>query len=163
MNKDRIEKQTLLRAPLARVWQALTDFKEFGQWFGMHFDAPFQPGARMKGIIIPTVADHEVAKLQEPYRGKVVEITVEKLEPERLFSFRWHPHAIDAAVDYSGEPTTLIEFHLEQTAEGVLLKVTESGFDQIPLARRAQAFQANDGGWAMQMVLIGKYLATHAQ
>lgn len=156
---DRIEKKVVLRAPRARVWRALTDSSEFGQWFGVRFDGPFRAGAALRGVITPTTVDPEVAKLQEPHAGTAFEITVERVEPERLFSFRWHPFAIDKNTDYSAEPTTLIEFTLEEQKDGVLLTVTESGFDRIPLARRAQAFAANEGGWAKQMELVAKYLA----
>jgi len=156
---DRIEKQVLLRAPRARVWKALTDSQEFGQWFGVKFDGPFKAGAPVSGVIAPTKADAAVAKMQEPYAGKRFDITVDRIEPERLFSFRWHPFAIDSGVDYSKEPTTLVEFTLEDAKDGVLLKIVESGFDRVPLARRAQAFTANEQGWTMQMTLIEKYLA----
>jgi uncharacterized protein YndB with AHSA1/START domain len=159
---DRIEKKILLRAPRARVWRALTNAQEFGQWFGVRFDRHFAPGATMKGEIVPTTVDSEIAKMQEPYAGTKFEITIDRVEPERLFSFRWHPFAVDRGVDYIQEPTTLIEFRLEEAEGGVLLTVTESGFDRIPLARRAQAFAANEGGWAKQMELIQKYLVTHA-
>src|SRR5262245_44994675 len=159
---DRIEKKVLLNAPRARVWKALTDSREFGQWFGVHFDSPFKAGTVIRGVIQPTTADAEVAKLQAPYAGMPFEITVERIEPERLFSFRWHPFAIDTTVDYSREPTTLIVFTLEESGNGVLLTVTESGFDRIPIERRAQAFTANEGGWTKQMTLIEKYLAKAA-
>src|SRR5262249_11518637 len=102
------------------------------------------------------------AKVQQPYAGMAFEITVDRIEPQRLFSFRWHPFAIDPKVDYSNEPTTLIEFTLEEKPDGVLLTVTESGFDRIPLERRAKAFEANDGGWTLQMTLVEKYLARSA-
>jgi uncharacterized protein YndB with AHSA1/START domain len=157
MTTDRIEKQILLRAPLHRVWRALTDSVEFGAWFGVKFDGPFRRGF-MRGVIVPTTMDPEVAKAQEPYEGKAFEITVEQMEHERLFSFRWHPYAVETGVDYSTEPTTLVSFTLEQLADGVLLTVTESGFDQIPLARRAKAFQANEQGWGMQVKLIEAYV-----
>src|SRR5246127_1548122 len=134
MSTDRIEKKILLRAPRKRVWRALTDSKEFGTWFGMKFDGPFSPGVTMRGVIVPTQVNAEVAKAQKPYEGLPFEITIEKMEPERLFSFRWHPNAVERGVDYSAEPTTLIEFLLEEVENGVLLTVTESGFDQIPLA-----------------------------
>ena len=158
MSTDRIEKKILLRAPRKRVWRALTDSKEFGTWFGMKFDGPFSPGATMRGAIVPTQVNAEVAKAQKPYEGLPFEITIEKIEPERLFSFRWHPNAVERGVDYSGEPTTLIEFVLEEVAEGILLTVTESGFDRIPLARRAKAFTANEQGWGMVVKLIEEYL-----
>jgi len=158
-DKDRIEKKILLRAPLGRVWRAVRDARQFGAWFGVDFDGPFVPGASMTGRIVPTTVDEEVAKLQQPHEGKAFEVTVDRIEPERIFSFRWHPFAIDPAVDYSSEPTTLVVFELEEVEGGTLLTITESGFDGIPLARRTQAFTANDGGWNHQTKLIEKYLA----
>ena len=159
MNTDRIEKRILLRAPRKRVWRALADSTEFGSWFGMKFDGPFAPGARMRGVIVPTTVNAEVAKAQKEYEGLPFDITIEQMEPERLLSFRWHPHAVERGVDYSTEPTTLVVFSLEEVADGVLLTVTESGFDRIPLARRAKAFTANEKGWGWQMNLIEAYLA----
>jgi uncharacterized protein YndB with AHSA1/START domain len=157
MDTDRIEKKVLLRAPLKRVWSALSDSTQFGTWFGMKFNDPFVPGALMRGRIVPTKVNADVAKAQKEYEGMPVEITIEKMEPERLFSFRWHPYAIERDVDYSGEPTTLIEFVLEEMKDGVVLTVTESGFDQIPLTRRVKAFTANEQGWGMVMKLIEEY------
>lgn len=125
MSTDRIEKKVLLRAPLKRVWNALADSTEFGSWFGMKFDGPFVPGARMRGVIVPTKVNADVAKAQQKYEGISVEITREKMEPERLFSFRWHPQAIEPRVDYSAEPTTLIVFVLEQ------MKVNEEGWGMV--------------------------------
>jgi uncharacterized protein YndB with AHSA1/START domain len=159
MNTDRIEKKILLHAPIERVWRALADSTEFGSWFGMKFDGPFVPGRALTGVITTTTVDPEVAKAQKPHEGLKFEIFVETLDPERLFSFRWHPHAVKRDVDYSGEPMTVVAFELKQEKEGVLLTVTESGFDQIPLERRAQAFAANDGGWGMVIKLIEVYLA----
>src|SRR6267378_3651000 len=121
---DRIEKHILLQAPRARVWRAVTDSKEFGAWFQAAFTEPFRPGARIKGRI--TYPGHE---------HLVIEIVIEKMEPERVFSFRWHPNAVDPKVDYSKEPMTLVEFRLEEGEGGTLLKVVESGFDGIPIAR----------------------------
>jgi len=158
MTTDRIEKKLLLDAPRARVWRALTDSTEFGTWFGVKFEGPFTPGALMRGILVGTQVDAEVAQLQKAHEGLGFEITIEKMEPEQLFSFRWHPHAIERGVDYSREPTTLVEFRLEEVAEGILLTVTESGFDRIPLARRAQALKANEGGWAIMGKVLGEYL-----
>jgi len=157
MSSDRIEKKVLLHAPLKRVWTGLADSKEFGTWFGMKFDGQFVSGALMRGVIVPTKVNAEVATAQQKYEGLLVEITIEKMEPERLFSFRWHPYAIEPGVDYSAEPTTLIEFVLEEMKDGVLLTVTESGFDQIPLERRAKAFTANEQGWGMVLKLIEEY------
>src|SRR3984893_11965850 len=159
MNTDRIEKRILLRAPRKRVWCALSDSTEFGTWFGVKFNDPFTPGASMRGVIVTTTVNAEVAKAQKEYEGMPFEITIEQIEPERLFSFRWHPFAVERGVDYSAEPTTLVVFTLEEVADGVMLTVTESGFDRIPLARRAKAFTANEGGWNVIVKVIEEYLA----
>ncbi len=156
---DRIEKQILLRAPQARVWRAISDAREFGAWFGIEFDGAFAPGVHLTGRIRPTTVDPEVGKLQEPHAGKAAAFVIDRVEPMSLFSFRWHPFAVDPTVDYSSEPMTLVVFELRAAAGGTLLTVTESGFDRIPLARRAAAFKANDGGWSHQTKLIEKYLA----
>jgi uncharacterized protein YndB with AHSA1/START domain len=156
---DRIEKKVVLRAPIERVWRAVSDASEFGRWFGVRFEDVFVEGARMKGRITPTAADAEVAKSQKPYEGRAFEITIDRLEPPHRLSFRWHPFAVDEKVDYSGEPTTLVVFELKEVDGGTLLTVTESGFDRVPLARRAKAFEMNTQGWAMQMILIEKHLA----
>ena len=162
MCTDRIEKKILLRAPRKRVWRALSDSAEFGTWFGVKFEGAFTPGACVRGTIVGTAVDAEVAKAQKEYEKVPFEITIERIEPERLFSFRWHPHAIERGADYSHEPTTLIEFTLEEVAGGLMLTVVESGFDQIPLARRAKAFRANEQGWSLVVTLIEKYLAQAA-
>jgi uncharacterized protein YndB with AHSA1/START domain len=159
MTTDRIEKKILLRAPRKRVWRALSDSTEFGSWFGMKFDGPFEPGALMRGVIVPTTVNAEIANAQKEHEGTPFEITIEQVEPERLFSFRWHPFAVDRSVDYALEPTTLVVFALEEVANGVILTVTESGFDRIPLARRAKAFTANEQGWAMMVKVFEEYLA----
>jgi uncharacterized protein YndB with AHSA1/START domain len=160
---DRIEKKILLKAPRDRVWRAISDAKEFGTWFGVAFDGDFAPGARVTGKIVPTKVDPEVAKMQEPYSGMSFDFTVDTIEPMRRISFRWHPFAVEPGVDYSKEPTTLIVFELEEAAGGTLLTITESGFDQIPLARRAKAFTANEQGWEKQIKLVEKYLALAAR
>jgi uncharacterized protein YndB with AHSA1/START domain len=155
---DRIEKKVLLRAARGRVWRALTDAEEFGSWFGCKLESRFSPGAHVRGTITPTTMDPEVAEMQKPYTGRAFDLTVDRIEPEHLFSFRWHPAAVDPGVDYSNEPMTLVTFELEEVAKGTMLTVVESGFDQIPLARRAMALAMNEGGWAAQMRLIGKYV-----
>jgi uncharacterized protein YndB with AHSA1/START domain len=155
---DRIEKQIRLRAPQSRVWRALTDSTEFGRWFGATFDGPFKPGALLRGVIVPTQTDAEIARAQQPHAGTPFEITVDRIEPERVFAFRWHPYAVDRGVDYASEPTTLVQFTLEEVSEGTLLTVVESGFDRIPLERRATAFTANEQGWGMVVKLIAKHL-----
>ncbi len=125
----------------------------------MRLNGPFEPGKPITGEIQRTHVDEEIAKHQAPFEGKKVQLWVERIVPQSLFSFRWHPYAIEEGVDYSSEPTTLIQFSLEDAPEGVLLTITESGFDQIPAERRAEAFKANEGGWTVQMGLIAKYLA----
>ena len=145
---DRIKKNVLLKVPRARVWRALTDAGEFGRWFGVDLAGPFSPGARVKG------------KITHPgYESLPFEITVERVEPERLFSYRWHPYAHDPKVDYSSEPTTLVVFELQESAGGTMLTVVESGFDRIPVARRAEAYRMNDQGWAEQMKSIERHVA----
>ena len=158
MSTDCIEKNVVLQAPLSRVWQALSNSNEFGSWFGVKFDAPFVEGASMHGFITPTTVDDEVAAMQKPYEGTPFNIVVEKIIPEKVFSFRWHPYAIEKDVDYSAEQATLVEFTLVESAVGVSLTLTECGFDKIPIERRAKAFAANEGGWTHQMRLIQEYL-----
>ncbi len=155
---DRIEKTIMLHAPLDRVWRAISDSREFGLWFGMRFGEPFKAGRTIQATIVPTTVDPEVARQQKQFEGFRFEITIDRIEPKRLFSFRWHPAALDPKVDYTNEPTTLIEFVLEEKRDGVLLTVTESGFDSIPLSRRAEAFRANEGGWTTVATLIEKYV-----
>jgi uncharacterized protein YndB with AHSA1/START domain len=156
---DRIEKQVLLRAPLERVWRAVSDAQQFGTWFGVQFDGPFVAGGHVTGRITPTQVDPEIAKAQEPHAGKAFEWSVERIEPMRLISFRWHPFAVDPGFDYSQEPTTLVTFELEEEAGGTRLTISEAGFDELPLERRLKAFTANEQGWQAQSQLLAKYLA----
>lgn len=155
---DRIEKELFVRAPQDRVWRAISDAREFGDWFGIDLDGEFVSGARMTGRIKPTKADAAVAEMQKKYAGMHIEFIVERMEPMGLFSYRWHPFAVDPATDYSKEPMTLVTFELEPADGGTKVRVIESGFDSIPIERRAEAFDANDEGWAMQLKLIEKYL-----
>jgi uncharacterized protein YndB with AHSA1/START domain len=159
MNSDQIVKQILLRAPLERVWRAISDSSEFGSWFGMKVEGPFVQGENVRASISPTTVDPEIADAQRACEGMPFEVMVVTIEPEKVFAFRWHPYAIDSSVDYSAEPTTLVTFELQQEADGVMLTVTESGFDQIPIDRRAKAFTANEQGWSIQVRLIEAYLA----
>jgi uncharacterized protein YndB with AHSA1/START domain len=145
---DRIEKRIELKAPVSRVWRALTDYREFGAWFRVKLDGPFVPGQVSSGQL--TYPGYEHVKW---------EAIVQKIEPERLFSFTWHPYPADPAIDYSKEPSTLVEFRLEKTATGTLLTVTESGFDKIPANRRLEAFRMNDSGWTQQLKNIEVYVA----
>ena len=125
----------------------------------MKFPGPFVEGTRLLGTITPTTVDAEVAASQKSYAGATFEITIERIEPERLFSFRWHPFAVDPGVDYSREPATLVAFVLEDATGGTMLRLTESGFDRLTPERRTRAFPMNDQGWTAQMTLIEKYLA----
>lgn len=149
---NRIEKRVELNAPLSRVWRALTDYREFGEWFRVKIDGPFVAGQVSRGHI--TYPGYEHVKW---------EAVIQKMEPERLFSFTWHPFAIDPSVDYSQETPTLVEFRLEKSANGTSLLVTESGFEKVPSARRLDAFRANDGGWTEQMKNIANYVAKSPQ
>jgi uncharacterized protein YndB with AHSA1/START domain len=158
---DKIEKKIVLRASRDRVWRALTNANEFGTWFGVKLDGEFAPGKKMKGAITPTKVDPKVAEMQKPYEGKAFDIEVDQINPQDLFSFRWHPYAVEESTDYASEPMTLVTFALSDAEGGkaILLTVTESGFDKIPLKRRAEAFASNEGGWEAQTKLIEKYLA----
>jgi uncharacterized protein YndB with AHSA1/START domain len=144
---DRIEKEIVIKAPRPRVWRALTDAAEFGKWFGAVMKDAFVPGTRAQGRIT-----------HPGYEHLTLELTVERMEPERIFSWRWHPYAVDPKQDYSKEPTTLVECELTDVPGGTRLKIVESGFDRIPLARRAEAFRMNSDGWAQQRQNIAKYI-----
>jgi uncharacterized protein YndB with AHSA1/START domain len=146
--ENRIEKKIELKAPVARVWRALTDHREFGEWFRVKLEGPFAPGKPCIGRIT-----------HPGYEHLTLDMTNERMEPERLFSWRWHPHAVDPKADYTAEPTTLVVFELEETADGTVLTVVESGFDGIPLARRPDAFRGNEQGWALQMKAIERYVS----
>jgi uncharacterized protein YndB with AHSA1/START domain len=145
---DRIEKQIILKAPRSRVWRALTDSQEFGTWFRVKLDSPFAAGRPVSGQV--TYPGYEHVRFS---------VEVERMEPETLFSFRWHPYAVDPKKDYSKEPTTLVEFRLEEVGEGTRLTVVESGFDRIPAGRRDEAFRMNSEGWAIQMQNILGHVA----
>lgn len=149
---DRIEKRMELKAPVSRVWRALTDHREFGEWFRVKLDGPFVPGQVSTGFI--TYPGYEHLRW---------EVTVESMVSERLFSFTWHPYAVDTNVDYSQETPTRVEFRLQPTANGgTLLLLTESGFDKIPSGRQLEAFRKNDGGWSQQMKNIESHVAQTA-
>ena len=145
---DRIEKRVVLRAPRARVWRALANAEEFGSWFRVKLDGAFAAGKPIRGrLLVPG------------YEHLTLEMLVERIDPERYFSYRWHPYAVDPAVDYSAEPTTLVEFHLEEADGGTALTIVESGFDRIPLGRQAEAFRMNDAGWDGQIKHLERYVA----
>ena len=157
MSTDRIEKRVQLRAPLDRVWRAISEAEEFGRWFGVRFDGPFVAGTSVTASITGTTVDDEVAKRQEPHAGVKSTWQVVAVEPQQRFAYRWHPFAVDPDTDYDREPTTLVEFTLSETPDGVLLTITESGFDAIPEARRSASFEANAEGWAIQADLVRRY------
>ena len=145
---DRIEKTATLTAPRARVWQAIADARQFGEWFRVRLDGEFAVGATIRGHIT-----------YPGYEYITMEVVVERMEPERFFSYRWHPYAIDPKVDYSPEPMTLVEFTLEDAPGGTRLTIVESGFDRVPLSRRAEAFRMNSDGWSEQIQNIERYVS----
>lgn len=147
-HRDRIEKQTLLRAPRPRVWRALTQAAEFGAWFRVALEGEFAVGKSVRGRIT-----------YPGYEHLTMEVTVERMDEPELFSYRWHPHAVDPALDYSAEPTTLVEFRLTEVPQGTLLRVVESGFEGIPAGRRDEAFRRNSGGWEAQMENVARHVA----
>jgi uncharacterized protein YndB with AHSA1/START domain len=154
----KIEKRVLLRAPLERVWRAISDAEEFGRWFGVRFDGPFVAGTSVTAAITPTTVDSEVVKRQEAHEGVRSTWQIVAVEPRRRFAYRWHPFAVDPHVDYDREPTTLVEFALSEAPDGVLLTITESGFEAIPEVRRGRAFEANGEGWAIQADIVRRYV-----
>lgn len=144
---DRIEQRVVLHAPLTRVWRAISNAEEFGTWFRVKLEGAFIEGKPIRGMITMPGFEHPL------------EMLVERIDPERYFSYRWHPYAIGPAVDYAAEPTTLVEFKLEEIDGGTALTIVESGFDRIPLARRAEAFRMNEKGWAGMVKKIAQYVA----
>jgi uncharacterized protein YndB with AHSA1/START domain len=147
---DRIERQILLKAPRSRVWRALCDAHEFGRWFGVSLEKQtFAPGMRVEGPIT-----------NPGYQHLILKICIDRVEPERLLSWSWHPAAVDDSVDYSAESNTQVEFQLEEVPGGTLLTLVESGFDQIPVSRRLAAFRMNSNGWDHQMKNIEQHVAT---
>ena len=145
---DKIEKSVVLRAPRSRVWRAIADSKEFGEWFKVVFTDKFVEGKTIRGRIT-----------HRGFENVPMEIAVERIQPEEYFSYRWHPYAIDPRIDYSKEPMTLVEFRLAESGDETVLTITESGFDQIPADRRAEAFRMNDNGWAGQIKNIERHVS----
>jgi uncharacterized protein YndB with AHSA1/START domain len=148
--KYRIEKQVELKAPVARVWRALTDHEQFGAWFGATVERPFAVGQTARGKVTYPGYEHLTWEAQ-----------VTRMEPESVFAFTWHPYALDPKTDYSAETPTLVEFHLQRIPSGTLLRVTETGFENMPAGRRDEAFRMNEQGWAEQMQSIAQYLDAH--
>jgi uncharacterized protein YndB with AHSA1/START domain len=149
-SSDRIERSVILKAPIGRVWQALSNAEEFGKWFGVALKGKsMQAGQSLQGNITHPGYEHLIWM-----------VTIERMEPNRFLAWRWHPFAVDTTVDYSSEPTTLVEFALEEMDDGTRLTVTESGFDQVPPHRRLEAFRMNSQGWTIQMDNITKHVAS---
>lgn len=147
--EDRIEKRIELKAPPSRIWRALTDYREFGTWFRVALEDPFVPGKDVRGRIT-----------YPGYEHLIMAVTVQRMEPERLFSFTWHPYAIDPHTDYTAEPPTLVEFTLTQAPGGTRLVVVEFGFAALPAHRRDEAFRMNDSGWSVQMENIARHVGS---
>lgn len=168
---NRITKQVTIKAPRSRVWRAITDTREFGQWFGVELEGPFVAGKAIGGQFRMQLDEVAIANYQRklglvPSGIKVPEkmltfCTVDRIEPEHYFSFHWIPFGIDAEVDPVNEPTTLVEFTLEEVAEGTLLTIEESGFDKVPVQRRQRAFMMNDGGWAAQAQNVKRHVESN--
>jgi len=168
MPDDRIMKTVTLNAPVSRVWRALTDARQFGQWFQVELEGQFVQGKAIKARFTGAFDQAAIAEFQRkaglvpsPIRipdSSSTFCTVERIEPERYFSFRWIPYGIDAEIDLQNEPTTLVEFLLEPAAAGTQLTITESGFDQVPVHRRERAFLMNEGGWAAQAENVKRYV-----
>jgi uncharacterized protein YndB with AHSA1/START domain len=151
MTPERIEKEALLHAPRARVWRALTDVREFNRWFGVELSGSFAPGARLRGPV-----------KQPGYEDLMLEIEVDRVEPERLVEWRWHPSALEPGRNYSTEEPTRVVFELEDAAGGTLLTVSESGFDRLPEDRQVAAYNDNEQGWTMQLDSIRRHLSKAA-
>lgn len=148
ISTDRVEKRLVMRAPRTRVWRAITTPAEFAEWFRIRLDGAFAEGATVRGDVTHSNGTHVCT----------VEMRIERIEPERYFSYRWHPYPIDPAYDYSAEPTTLVEFTLEEAEGGTEVTIVESGFDGIPIHRRAEALRMNDRGWDAQMGNLARHV-----
>ena len=145
---DRIEKTVVLRAPRARVWRAISTAAEFGAWFGVALEGPFAEGTTAHGRITTAGYEHLTMDMQ-----------IVRIEPERYFAFRWHPYAVDTAVDYAAQPTTLVEFTIDDSSGSTVLTIVESGFDRLPPERRDEAYRSNEGGWTIQATNIERHVA----
>jgi uncharacterized protein YndB with AHSA1/START domain len=148
METDKISKQAVLKAPISRVWRAISDARAFGEWFRVALEGEFIEGAHVRGRITYPGYEHLTA-----------ELFIERITPQSYFAYRWHPYAVDPKVDYSEEPTTLVEFTLREVPTGTELTITESGFDRIPAGRRPEALRMNDQGWSGQLENVEKYVS----
>lgn len=165
---DKIEKHVVLKAPIGRVWRAITDSEEFGRWFGISLQGKFVVGEEITGKFLKSLNEQAIMERQRslgvPVSGlrhledDLIFCKVERLEPENYFSFRWIPYGIDADVNPEDEPTTLVEFELAEAPEGTLLTIVESGFEKVPEQRKLRAFRMNEGGWSVQLENMKKYV-----
>lgn len=168
VSSEKIERRVVLRAPVSRVWRAIADAREFGRWFGVELEGDFAAGKTMKGVFVEEFDESALMAYQKslgltPSKvklpgGSTTFCTVERIEPERYFSFRWIPYGIDEEADPEHEPTTLVEFRLEPDRDGTVLTIVESGFDRVPAHRRERAFRMNEGGWAGQSESIRNFV-----
>lgn len=145
-SENMIERQIEIKAPVAKVWKALTDSQLFGQWFNANIQTPFVVGKT--SVAMNTSKGFEMK----------MEFHVKEIRPQTYFSYAWTPFPMDRTFDYSKEEPTLVEFFLEETKAGTLLKVKESGFNKITASRRAEAFKMHTGGWEAQLKNIEKFL-----
>jgi uncharacterized protein YndB with AHSA1/START domain len=146
---DRIERHVMLKAPISRVWRALSNAEEFGKWFGLVLAGKtMKVGETLEGPVTYPGYEHVIVRMK-----------IERMEPERSLAWRWHPAANDPNKDYSSEPMTLVVFELKEVPGGTRLTVVESGLDSIPIERRAHVFRLNTEGWDEQMTNIEKHVA----
>lgn len=144
--QNSIERQIEIKAPVAKVWEALTDAKLFGQWFKVELHSPFVAGQTTKGRNVSKGFEMDM------------EFIVKEIKPKSYFAYAWTPFPMDRNFDYSKEEPTLVEFFLESSAVGTVLKVKESGFNKVTASRRAEAFKMHTGGWEAQLKNIEKFL-----
>ena len=160
---DRIYKTITLHVSHGRAWKAISDPQEFGAWFGATFDpaytGPFVPHTRVTGTIRPSTSDRHPANEGRAVAGTPIELVIHRVDPDRLVSFRWHPFAVDRTLDYAAEPMTLVSLELEDSNEGVVLTMTESGFDRLPPARRERAYAASERDWELRTWLMQEHVA----
>lgn len=147
--EDRVESTILINAPRSRVWQALSRAETFGKWFGANLAGQaFEPGRRVRGPM--TIEGHTHV---------IFDVIVGQVEPERLLSWRWHPHAVEAGADYSNDEERTVVTYTLQDAPGGATRVTvvETGFDKVPPDRRMSAIRGVSKGWPWQMENLKKH------
>lgn len=148
--QDKLVKVVDIKAPVSRVWQALTDHRQFGEWFRVDLNEPFAPGSRSTGLT-----------LYPGYEGHEWLAVIETMEPETLFAFHWNHEDIEPGVPLAQQPTTRVEFRLEDTGSGTRLTITETGFAALPEHKRVEAIRLNTQGWDIQAKNISDYVDAH--